>query len=249
MARVVGGDLVMGSNAGPSEEQPEHPITVTSFCVDVAEVSVAEYGECVKRNGCAPPQPTVDWSGVTKEERDTFSAFCNFGKEGRREHPMNCISFEEAAAYCKWSGKRVPTEEQWEYAARGHEARAFPWGHQAPGPRLVNGCDDGCARAARRPVENLGPQLAGDDGWEATSPVGAYPEGVSVFGAFDMAGNVAEWVDAPFCPYGQSVCGTGSRVIRGGSWMTDTPVALRATSRAKANPTTRQPDVGVRCVK
>ncbi len=254
MVRVAGAEITIGSNAGPLEEQPEHPVKVASFCVDVLEVSVGDYADCVKKNGCATPQTTVEWPGITKEERDTFSVFCNYSQPGRRDHPMNCVSFDEASAYCRWAGKKLPAEEQWEYAARGTDGRAYPWGYESPSPRRMNGCDEGCAKAARRTTESLGLKLRGDDNWESTSPVGAYPEGVSFFGVFDMAGNVAEWTDTTYCPYGQSACADDkdpakSRVTRGGSWMTDAPIAMRSSARTKTNPASRAPDVGLRCVK
>ncbi|MFO0741627.1 MAG: bifunctional serine/threonine-protein kinase/formylglycine-generating enzyme family protein [Labilithrix sp.] len=249
MVRVTGGDFKMGSSAGESSEQPEHVVTVPAFCLDATEVTVNEYAGCVTAKACAPPKPTADWPGIKPEERDAFSAYCNHARPDRRDHPINCISFEEASAYCKWTGKHVPTEEQWEFAARGTDGRPYPWGPVSPTSRKLNGCDDGCAKVARRAVEIIGPRLGGDDGWEGTSPAGSYAEGQSPFGAFDMAGNVAEWVDAPFCPYGQAACGTSARVTRGGSWMTDTPSSLRTTARAKASPDARVPDIGVRCAK
>jgi formylglycine-generating enzyme required for sulfatase activity len=249
MDRVPAGELTMGTNAGPSEEQPAHAIKVGAFCIDTTEVPVADYHACVKAKGCLGGNAQVEWADIAREERETWSAFCNGPRKDHLDHPMNCVSFDDAAAYCRWAGKRLPTEEQWEYAARGTDGRAYPWGHEAPSPERLNGCDQGCARAARRPTETIAPRLGGDDRWEATSPTGAFPAGVSPFGAFDMAGNVAEWVDAPFCTYGQSACGTAARVVRGGSWMTDSPTAVRSTARVKASPGARLADVGFRCAK
>jgi len=250
MGRVLGGELAMGSEAGPSEERPVHTIVVNSFCIDLTEVTVAEYDACVKKKGCKEPAPTADWQDIKKEEKEGWSSFCNAGRPDRREHPMNCISFDDAATYCRWSGKQLPTEEQWEYAARGKDGRVFPWGNDAPRPSRLNGCDEGCPPIARKMNEGaIATRLAGDDGWPGTSPVGTFAEGVSAFDAFDMAGNVAEWVDAPFCPYGQTACGTVTRVVRGGSWSTEFPSALRTTARGKSAPLARAPDVGFRCAK
>jgi formylglycine-generating enzyme required for sulfatase activity len=249
MVRVPAGELKVGSDDGPKEEQPAHPAKLGAFCIDVTEVSVADYKECEGKKGCPSGHAQADWADITKEDRTTWSAFCNAPKPGRADHPMNCISFDDAAAYCRWAGKRLPTEEQWEYAARGTDGRAYPWGHDLPSPTRLNGCDEGCASAARRPADTIAKRLDGDDRYQATSPTGAFPEGVSAFGAFDMAGNVAEWVDAPFCSYGQSACGTAARVIRGGSWASELPSDVRATARAKASPAARQADVGFRCVK
>jgi serine/threonine-protein kinase len=249
MVRIVGGEFKMGSSAGERDEQPEHVVHVGAFCLDATEVTVGEFNACVAAKGCAAPKNRADWPGIKPEQREAFSAYCNHGRGDRREHPINCITFDEAAAYCAWANKHLPTEEQWEYAARGGDPRPYPWGPDSPTNRRLNGCDDGCAQIARRTQEIIGPRLTGDDGWEGTSPVGTFPEGQSPFGAFDMAGNVAEWVDAPYCPYGQAACGTSARVTRGGSWMTDTPSSIRTTSRAKTSADARVPDVGVRCAK
>jgi formylglycine-generating enzyme required for sulfatase activity/serine/threonine protein kinase len=249
MIRIPAGELMIGSDEGPKEEQPAHSAKVSAFCIDATEVTVAEYKECEGKKGCPGGHADADWAGITKEERATWSAFCNEPKGNRADHPMNCISFDDAAAYCRWAGKRLPTEDQWEYAARGTDGRAYPWGHDLPTAARLNGCDEGCARAARRPPDTIARRLQGDDRYESTSPTGAFPEGVSAFGAFDMAGNVAEWVDAPYCNYGQSACGTAARVIRGGSWTSELPSDVRTTARAKASPAARQADVGFRCVK
>ena len=249
MVRVPGAEVTIGTDDGPKEEQPAHPVKVSAFCIDVTEVTVAEYKDCTDRKGCPGGHAQAEWAGITKEDRATWSAFCNESRANRNDHPMNCVSFDDAAAFCRWAGKKLPTEEQWEYAARATDGRAYPWGHETPSPRRVNGCDEGCAKGVRRQSDTIARRLAGDDRYESTSPTGAFPEGVSAFGSFDMAGNVAEWVDAPYCNYGQNTCGTAARVLRGGSWTSDLEADLRSTARFKASPTARQPDVGFRCVK
>jgi len=249
MARVPGADVTIGTDEGPKEEQPAHPVRISAFCIDVTEVTVAEYKDCVDKKGCPGGHAQAEWAGISKEDRATWSAFCNEPRANRNDHPMNCVSFDDAAAFCRWAGKKLPTEEQWEYAARSTDNRAYPWGHEPPSPQRVNGCDEGCAKGVRRQSDTIARRLEGDDRYESTSPTGAFPEGVSAFGAFDMAGNVAEWVDAPYCNYGQNTCGTAARVIRGGSWTSELEADLRSTARFKASPTARQPDVGFRCAK
>ena len=249
MVRVAGGLALLGQDGGPREEQPAHAERIDAFCMDMTEVTVGEFAECVKRGGCKAGHKEAEWPTATDEERAAWSRFCNEGREGTAEHPMNCLPFDDAAAYCRWAGKALPTEAQWELVARGPDARPFPWGHDPPTPLRVNACDRGCGVPSRRSVDTVAALVEGDDRWEATSPVGAFPAGVSPLGAFDMAGNVAEWVDAPFCPYGETACGTAARVVRGGSWSSVTPGSLRATARAKAAPDNRQPDVGFRCAK
>lgn len=246
MGRVKGDTFTMGS----AEEGPPHAVKVAPFCVDLTEVSVSEYAACVHRKGCAAPSTEASVPGGKKEHEQAWSPFCNFGRAGKTEHPMNCVTFDEAAAYCRQAGKRLPSEEEWEYAARGSDGRSYPWGSAPPASTRMNGCDQGCASLARATTaEILGQRLQGDDGAEATAPIGSYLQGVSPFGAFDLAGNVAEWVDATFCPYGQTSCGASTKVVRGGSWADDRPTALTATARGKASPATRMPDIGFRCVK
>jgi formylglycine-generating enzyme required for sulfatase activity len=246
MARVQGGELMMGS----VEDGPPHPVHVSPFCIDLTEVSVSDYFACAKKKACPEPLVEASWPGITRDEQKAWSAFCTYGRAARNDHPMSCVTFDEAAAYCRSAGKRLPNEEEWEYSARGKAGLAYPWGAFPPTPTHVNGCDEGCAQVARQAsADVIGPRLRGDDGAEATAAVGSYLQGVSPFGVFDLSGNVAEWVDAPFCPYGRTSCGTVARVVRGGSWATDRPNALTSTSRGKANPIARMPDLGFRCVK
>ena len=247
-SRVPAGTITMAEEGKPSQS-----VDINAFCMDLTEVTAGEYDECVTRGACAKIPAHADWSGLAKADRDMWSAYCNRDKPNRREHPMNCVTFEEAAAYCQAQGKRLPTEPEWELAARGADNRAFPWGHEPPAPSRLNACDDGCARNARQAmrgsVELLGPRLTGDDGHEGSAPVGTFPAGAGPYGMFDLAGNVAEWVDASFCPYGQSACGTSARVARGGSWLSETPTAVKTTTRVRTVPSTRSPDLGFRCVK
>jgi formylglycine-generating enzyme required for sulfatase activity/serine/threonine protein kinase len=247
MVRVPEADLAMGSEGGAPEERPVHHVHVASFCVDATEVTAADYAECVKKKGCPDTGTSADWPQITKEDRTLYGTWCTAGKEQRTDHPMNCVAFDDASSYCRWAGKRLPTEEQWELAARGAGGRTYPWGHEPPDATRLNGCDRGCAQRGEAKV--IAVRFEGDDGWEATSPVGTYAQGASENGAFDLAGNVAEWTDAAFCPYGESACGSSARVVRGGSWLSDTPTQVRATARTKASPVTRAPDIGFRCVK
>lgn len=246
MARVLGGELVMGSEA----DGPPHPVKVAPFCVDLTEVTAGDYAACVARKACPPPTTEAAWPDLLPAAKKGWSDYCTYGKKDKLDHPMNCVTFEEAAAFCRQAGKRLPDEAQWEYAARGTDGRPYPWGREPPTPTRLNACDDGCAKIALgAETEVIGARLGGDDGADATSTVGRYLQGVSPFGAFDLAGNVAEWVDATYCPYGQGSCGSSARVVRGGSWTTLRPYALTATSRSKAAPSARMPDVGFRCVE
>jgi formylglycine-generating enzyme required for sulfatase activity len=223
-------------------------VRVPTFCIDTTEVTAADYADCVKKKACPEPKGGADWPEITKDDRARWTRYCNGGTD-RGDHPMNCVAFDDAAAYCRTVGKRLPTEEQWELAARGLDARAYPWGLDAPSAVRVNACDRGCAQRGDGNVTVIAQRLEGDDGFEATSPVATFAQGASPEGVFDLAGNVAEWTDAPYCPYGQAACGSSARVVRGGSWLSDTPTSLRGAARAKASPVMRAPDIGFRCVQ
>ncbi len=160
---------------------------------------------------------------------------------------MNCVTYDEAQAYCAWQGRRLPTEPEWELAARGGDDRAYPWGNDPPGPRRVNACDKGCTKVGRAGAAP--PTMPEDDGWEATSPAGHFTDGAGALAVFDLAGNVAEWTDSAFCLYTQPSCGSVARAIRGGSFLSDEPRELRTTARSKAAPQTRAPHIGFRCAR
>lgn len=136
-------------------------IELPTFLIDRTEVTVGQYSACVEAGACSAPNTRND---------------CNFGASGRRDHPVNCVDWEQARAYCAWAGKRLPTEAEWEKAARGVDGRRYPWGDEGPTPTRAN--------------------LSGaHDGFSATSPVGRFLAGASPFGALDMLGNVSEWLD------------------------------------------------------
>ncbi|MFT3764563.1 MAG: SUMF1/EgtB/PvdO family nonheme iron enzyme [Minicystis sp.] len=137
-----------------------------AFCIDVTEVTVAAYRACVDAGVC------------TTKGLDEYGP-CNWGALGRDRHPINCLSWHQAARYCSHVGKRLPSEEEWFHAAYGGDGRAYPWGNDAPSGQL---CWDGEGNALGKG------KRAG-----TTCPVGSYPAGRSPFGLEDMAGNVWEW--------------------------------------------------------
>ena len=193
--------------------QPAHKVMVDAFYIDKYEVTNKQYKEFVDATGHTPP---INWEG-------------NNYPPGKGDHPVVYVSWESAVAYAKWRGKRLPTEIEWEKAARGTDGRLFPWGNKFK--RRYANTDDG--------------------GPGHTTPVGKYKKGVSPYGCFDMAGNVAEWTASNYLPYPgnnfpDEFYGKERFVVRGGSWYTNNYEAL-TTFRFKFTPVSDYEDVGFRC--
>jgi formylglycine-generating enzyme required for sulfatase activity len=218
MVHVPAGSFVMGSpdSVGGDNEHPQHKVTLSGFCIDKTELTVAAFAKCAAAGGCSPiPTP---WSG------------CN---RNGQNHPVNCVIWSEAKTYCEWAGKRLPTEAEWEYAARGGDGRTYPWGNQDPDKSRLQWLAD------------------------STAPVGSFPAGASPFGALDMAGNVWEWTadgygayaaDPQTNPTGAS--DSSSRVIRGAGWRAGGADDVRAANRGFGTvPTVRSNETGFRCVR
>jgi eukaryotic-like serine/threonine-protein kinase len=217
---VPAGEFLMGSTDADTEtasdEKPQHAVTLEAFWIDRTEVTADQYRACVTSGKCGEPR----CAGA-----------------GKGNHPVVCVSWQDAANYCAWAGRRLPTEAEWEMAARGADGRKYPWGNASPG----------CAKANYRGEE--GGCVGG------TAAVGSYPAGASPYGALDMAGNVWEWVndryDANYYavspgsnPQGPAT-GT-SRVLRGGAWYYGSN-NLRAAGRHYHVPTYQHFGIGFRC--
>lgn len=193
-------------------------VTVGDFWMDETPVTVVQYLEAVKAGACSPP-----------DDKNKYPC-SNWEVEGRENHPVNCIDWYQAEAYAKWAGKRLPTEEEWEWAARGgSEARAYPWGNEPPSDQL-------CWHRWGRGKPN------------STSPVGSYPKGNSKHGLKDMAGNVWEWTASVHHPYYYPAL--EHRAVKGGSWDECTTTYTHLVR----NQESKTPDygcifVGFRCVR
>ncbi len=201
MVYVPAGEFLMGSDEGYDDEKPVHDVYLDAYWIDRTEVTNAQYRQCVEGGACPEPECWGD---------DRFNG---------PDHPVVCVSWEDAVAYCQWAGARLPTEAEWEKAARGTDGREYPWGDTFDGTRL-NYCDANCEFEHK--------DTGVDDGYAQTAPVGSYPAGASPYGALDMAGNVWEWVANWYAEgyYGRSPerNPTGpesgeARVLRGGSWL------------------------------
>jgi formylglycine-generating enzyme required for sulfatase activity len=212
--------LGLGSR-GHATPAPPHVVEVTAFLIDANLVTVAAYDRCVRAGACVAEPHESD-------------ASCNGGKAERACDPMNCVDWFQATAFCQWLGKRLPSEAEWEYAARGTDGRVYPWGDAEPSNQL-------CWKRSRE---------------EGTCPINMFPRGDSPFGVHDMAGNVQEWVSTPYSvEYGSGVIKPGEYGTRGGSFVTGAawsrePVSVASSVfRGSYFARLRAPNLGFRCAK
>ncbi len=261
MVWIPGGVLQMGATERWMERsRPTHPVRLGPYCIDKTEVTVASYARCVSSGACQPAAATVriESQGLfTAADLQRQNEWCHRDLAQWADHPVNCVTWAQADAWCRWAGKRLPTEAEWELAARGAEGREFPWGAAPPGPTRLNAFDTNAFEAANFPSNNS-VMFNGRDGWATTAPVGSYPEGASPFGVLDMAGNVSEWTADWYGPYRASpepvADPTGpragrERVVRGGAWDTLSTFAVRGAFRDTTDPRLRIPTLGFRCAK
>ena len=238
MVRIPAGRFLMGSDSGSRAEKPQHPVHITrDFYIDLTEVTTDAYGDCVRDKACSTPRfhPPDRGRGIGT------TTTCNaIGDPSFARQPINCVSYEQAASYCKHEGKRLPTEAEWEYAARGSDGRTYPWGEQQPHScrfAIVGGAEGTCG--ARK----------------GTYEVGTTVDGKSPFGLFDMVGNVWEWVADDYAAYPKDEAvdpilppRTNKGVIRGGSW-DYSAAAAEAYSRMALDRPLALNNVGFRCAK
>ena len=250
MVYVPAGEFQMGSEYGDDDEKPLHMVTLDPFWLDRTEVNVMQFRRFVEATGYE----------TTAEQLGRSYAYTNSGwqevigtdwvhpqgpsSQAEDNHPVVHVSGYDAISYCDWIGGRLPTEAEWEYAARGSEGLIYPWGDIFDGT-LLNFCDKNCARPWA--------DEAIDDGYEFTAPVGSYPGGVSWVGALDMAGNVWEWIADWYAEYpsGRQINPTGPatgdfHVLRGGSWNNPERV-IRSTNRDKSAVLLSNDNLGFRC--
>lgn len=218
-----------------TDEEPAHTVYLDDYYMDKYEVSNAAYRECVNSGACQPPTYTGSYT------RSNY-----YGNSAYDDYPVIYVDWNMANAYCEWRGARLPTEAEWEKAARGPDGRLYPWGNTFDGKK-ANFCDENCSFDAAN--KNY------DDGYADTAPVTAFPGGASVYGIFNLAGNVWEWVagwydssyyaNSPFSnPQGPS---SGEyRALRGGSWIVY-GYLLRSADRNRVEPSNSNLNLGFRC--
>jgi len=260
MAYIPGGPFFMGADDGVEAERPAHKVEVPPYCMDIFEVTTAKYVACSDAGWCKRASTENAGEGVKPSEQQAYDSLCNERDPiGRGKHPINCVTWEMADIFCRSMHTRLPTEAEWEFAARGSDGRPYPWGSAPPSARHLNACGTECAAWARAAkVEALLPMYEEDDHWPNTAPVGSFPEGKSRFGVMDLAGNVWEWVSDWYAPYARGdgvtpvVSPTGPatgkrRVIRGGAWNGSQASWERPSFRYSKEPTDRSHGVGFRC--
>jgi eukaryotic-like serine/threonine-protein kinase len=209
------------------DEQPAHSVSLDAFWIDRTEVTNAMYEKCVNTGSCLVP---------TLNSSKTRSRY--YGNSQYADYPVIYVDWAQASTYCEWAGGRLPTEAEWEKAARGDDERAYPWGDSSPTCTLANFGDP--------------KNCVGD-----TSPVASNGSAVSPYGVLDMAGNVSEWINDWYSPtyYSQSSQNnpTGpeagqERVLRGGSWYLNTNF-IRSSNRDHNPPSYKNDHIGFRCAR
>lgn len=260
MVRVAAGPFLRGSTEGDmdgdyqecvrvegddcarswfEDEGPQRTLELSGFWIDQYEVTNAQFESCIVSGGCKPiaVDACETWGegGWQAAERDWV-----LNRFGGERYPRVCVTWYDAKDYCAWAGKRLPTEAEWEKAARGTDGRRFPWGDE---PAT-------CERAQMKEGDDV--DGCGKDG---TAEVGSFANAKSPYGALDMAGNVHEWVldteDPGYYEHAPATDpahteGGGARVIRGGSW-SSSGSWVRAANRGGFNPDVRNIYTGFRC--
>jgi formylglycine-generating enzyme required for sulfatase activity/tRNA A-37 threonylcarbamoyl transferase component Bud32 len=258
MVLVARGTFSMGSDA--ADEGPIHKVTIGPYCIDKTEVTAARYAECVGAGKCEA-RTEASWKGIDEEDKKRNNPFCTFGKPDMAEHPINCVEWADADAYCRWAGKRLPSEAEWEFAARGGDGRALPWGDAAPTTKHLNACDLSCRDHFGGGQKTWDVLFEENDGHVGPAPVASFPAGASPSGALDMAGNVQEWTADWFVPYEGSLTPVedpepapeppenGRRVARGGSFLSYATNYVSTSNRFSTARDKRAATVGFRCAK
>ena len=220
---VPAGAFTMGAEDGYSDERPVHQVTVSAFWVDQTEVTTGMYAQCEAAGACRRP---------ARKNSNVIDLY--YGSERTSSYPVIFIAWQDAVDYCTWVGRRLPMEAEWEKAARGDDARPYPWGITPPDGTLLT-------------FDRLTPDPVA---------TGSHPLGASPYGALDMAGNVmewtADWYDEAYYSISPAVDPVGPetgthRVVRGGSWAYNT-MGVRSAHRFIQAPEEPRFDLGFRCV-
>ena len=225
MVLIPAGTFIMGTNSRLPDEGPEHEVTLKAFYIDKFEVTNLQYKK---------------FNDATKRRSPTHFRNRTF-PQGKADHPVTFVSWLDAKAYCQWAGKRLPSDQEWEKAARGTDGRWFPWGNEFDYTK------------SNSPVRWREIGVFGD-----TTPVGAFAGGASPYGVYDMSGNVWEWTDSWYQAYpGNAVAsesyGERYKVLKGGSWFDcsfyNCGISAPVFNRAFFSKRTKNDSFGFRCAK
>ena len=240
------------NECGKTRHEQEE-VYLDAFYIDKYEVTVGQYRKCVDEGKCktdrltTPGQLNKRSAQIVDDHDSAWS--CNWEKSGREDHPINCIPWQYAVDYCVWAGKRLPTEVEWEKAARGTDGRKYAWGNDEyrKGTAFANIADETLKREMKNPYLRI---AAGyDDRSKGTASVGSYTGGVSPYGLYNMTGNVSEWTsdrDSSDEYVTKNSLSPKRYVVRGGSWGDD-PCAARVCRRAAFYSENSFGSVGFRC--
>ena len=225
MVLIPAGDFIRGTDNRLPDEGPQHTMFVKAFQIDKYEVTNLQYQKFLQASHRPPPNDFVN---------GTYP-------EGKVDHPVVFVSWYDAQAYCQWAGKRLPTDYEWEKAARGTDGRVYPWG------------DTFSIDYVNSPVRWTTLKLIGD-----TTPAGAFEKGKSVYGIYDMSGNVWEWTSSRYEPYPGNTrrsenYGGNYRTLKGGSWWDcsfyQCGISAPVYNRSFFHPKTKNNSFGFRCAK
>jgi len=239
MVLVPEGDFIMGCNYDEKDLEclpstyPAHNVYLDSFYIDKNMVTYGEYNKCIKDGHCSEV---------------FFGGGCNAYMPWNKDHPVNCVDYNQSKTFCEWQGKRLPTEAEWEKAARGTDGRIFPWGNELPN----------CNLAVMNDQPFVDGEMGTGCGSGTTQPVGSKPAGASPYGVMDMSGNLWEWTQdwyqEDYFEHSPSKNPKGPdagvfRVIKGSDWGMRTPRELVANLRFNYAPLGQGYLIGFRCVK
>ena len=257
MVYVPAGQFLMGPDNlfQPTPAPTPFSVTLDGFWIDRTEVTNDMFAKFIQASGFKPGTGT--WGQVANMGKYRWNTLAGADWQhpqgagsslaGLSSHPVVQVNWNDARAYCQWAGAQLPSEAQWEKAARGTDGRIYPWGNGAPNGKLLNFADVHISIYEANAKVN--------DGYKFTAPVGSYPAGASPYGALDMAGNVNEWTSSLYMDYpynasdGREDLGNPlKRVVRGGSWYRNIP-GIKTNLRVPYSTEQIYSDLGFRCLR